>query len=180
MEGSKELQFRLFAVRLILSLMSLFSEVEPRRLLWAIYFLAYLFFYSYLEAGSRTEPCSLGMGVKRTRSSKESLDESRPTKRRASGDVSVQDESNNNGDEKADQSPRTITNGEPQTPQQDAALRVAASPADSVSSRQSHAVPTVTRNLLGGDLVLSKSNIWTLVHDPVIAHDILRLMLQRY
>ncbi|KAL1850105.1 hypothetical protein Plec18170_007203 [Paecilomyces lecythidis] len=106
------------------------------------------------------------MGVKRTRSSKESLDESRPTKRRASGDVSVQDESNNNGDEKADQSPRTITNGEPQTPQQDAALRVAASPADSVSSRQSHAVPTVTRNLLGGDLVLSKSNIWTLVHDP--------------
>lgn len=102
------------------------------------------------------------MGVKRTRSSKESLDESRPTKRRASDDVSAQDE--NNGVEKDNPSPKTIVNGEPQTPS-----RVAASPADSVSGRrESHAVPTVTRNLLGGDLVLSKSNIWTLVHDPVI------------
>ncbi|KAJ9211058.1 hypothetical protein DTO166G4_7349 [Paecilomyces variotii] len=100
------------------------------------------------------------MGVKRTRSSKESLDESRPTKRRASDDVSAQDE--NNGVEKDNPSPKTIVNGEPQTPS-----RVAASPADSVSGRrESHAVPTVTRNLLGGDLVLSKSNIWTLVHDP--------------
>ncbi|KAJ9293535.1 hypothetical protein DTO271G3_7800 [Paecilomyces variotii] len=106
------------------------------------------------------------MGVKRTRSSKESLDDSRPSKRRASDDASAQDE--NNGVEKDNPSPKTVANGEPQTPQQESASRVAASPADSSVSgrRQSHAVPTVTRNLLGGDLVLSKSNIWTLVHDP--------------
>lgn len=72
-----------------------------------------------------------------------------------------------NSQENAEQLQKSSTNGDPQTPQQDPATRVAASPAESASSRHSHAPPTVTRNLLGGDLILSKSNVWTLVHDPV-------------
>lgn len=108
------------------------------------------------------------MGEKRTRSSRDIVDDPQPAKRRASGDAASAEEENANPD-KVEQSPKTITNGEPQTPQQEQTPRVAASPASSISSRQSHGVPTVTRNLLGGDLILSKSNIWTLVYDPVIA-----------
>ncbi|KAL2222478.1 methylmalonate-semialdehyde dehydrogenase [Thermoascus aurantiacus ATCC 26904] len=102
--------------------------------------------------------------MKRTRSSREPLDEQQKAKRHTSVNSSIPLEQNYQ--ENTEQLQKSCTNGEPQTPQQDPATRVAASPAESTSSRHSHAPPTVTRNLLGGDLVLSKSNVWTLVHDP--------------
>lgn len=93
------------------------------------------------------------------------MDEQQKAKRHTSVNSSIPLEQNYQ--ENTEQLQKSCTNGEPQTPQQDPATRVAASPAESTSSRHSHAPPTVTRNLLGGDLVLSKSNVWTLVHDPV-------------
>ncbi|KAL2001970.1 hypothetical protein VTN02DRAFT_922 [Thermoascus thermophilus] len=92
--------------------------------------------------------------MKRTRPSREPLDEPPRRKRRASVNSTVSLEQNN--------SQESVEQVQKQT------SSTAGDPPPSASRRPSHAhaPPTVTRNLLGGDLILSKSHVWTLVHDP--------------